>query len=288
MSTVKLIPCLLAATALASAATRPDMLVSTTWLAEHAADANLVILHIAANRTIYDNGHIPGARFLPLGELAITVNGVHNELPPVADLKKLFEAAGVSDASRVILYSDAAVLPATRTWFTLDYLGHSAKASLLDGGLEKWRAEGRALSKEAPAVAPGVFTPRLKPEVLVPMDTVKQLSSKPAAASAPLLVDVRSPADFQGEKGAHIPNAMNAFWMENQASRENQALKPEAELRKQLEALGLTPGKSVVTYCNSGMQATQTYFTLKYLGYDVRMYDGSLSEWNLRGGQVEK
>lgn len=285
---MKFIPCLLAATALASAATRPDMLVSTAWLAQHATEANLVILHVAASRTIYDSGHIPGARFLPLAELAITVNGVHNELPPVADLKKLMETAGVSDASRVILYSDAAVLPATRAYFTLDYLGHADKASLLDGGLEKWRSEGRALSKEMPAAAPGAFTPHLKPEVLVPMDTVKQLSAKPATASAPLLVDVRSPSDFQGEKGAHIPNAMNAFWMENQVSRENQELRPEAALRKQLEALGLTPGKSVVTYCNSGMQATQTYFTLKYLGYDVRMYDGSLSEWNLRGGQVDK
>ena len=219
----------------------------------------------------------------------MTVNGVHNEFPPVADLKKLLETAGVSDASRVILYSDAAVLPATRTYFTLDYLGHAEKTSLLDGGLEKWRSEGRSLSKESPASKPsGVFTPRLRPEVLAPLETVKQLSAKPASAEAACLVDVRAPADFQGEKGAHIPNAMNAFWMENQVGRENQALKPEAALRKQLEALGLTPGKSIITYCNSGMQATQTYFTLKYLGYDVRMYDGSLSEWNARGGQTEK
>ena len=281
--------CLLATTALASAAVHPEMLVSTEWLAQHATDTNVVILHVAANRTIYDNGHIPGARFLPLTELAVTVNGVHNEFPPVADLKKLLETAGVSDASRVILYSDAAVLPATRTYFTLDYLGHAEKTSLLDGGLEKWRSEGRSLSKESPASKPsGVFTPRLRPEVLAPLETVKQLSAKPASAEAACLVDVRAPADFQGEKGAHIPNAMNAFWMENQVGRENQALKPEAALRKQLEALGLTPGKSIVTYCNSGMQATQTYFTLKYLGYDVRMYDGSLSEWNARGGQTEK
>jgi thiosulfate/3-mercaptopyruvate sulfurtransferase len=281
--------CLLATAALASAAVHPEMLVSTEWLAQHATDTNVVILHVAANRTIYDTGHIPGARFLPLTELAVTVNGVHNEFPPVADLKRLLETAGVSDASRVILYSDAAVLPATRTYFTLDYLGHAEKTSLLDGGLEKWRSEGRSLSKESPASKPsGVFTPRLRPEVLAPLETVKQLSAKPASAEAARLVDVRAPADFQGEKGAHIPNAMNAFWMENQVSRENQALKPEAALRKQLEALGLTPGKSIVTYCNSGMQATQTYFTLKYLGYDVRMYDGSLSEWNARGGQTEK
>jgi len=99
---------------------------------------------------------------------------------------------------------------------------------------------------------------------------------------------VRSAADYSGEKGSHIPGAMNLFWMEDQVSRENQSLKPPPELRKLYEAAGILPTSTVVTYCNSGMQATQSYFTLKYLGYDVKLYDGSLSEWNLKGGPVEK
>jgi thiosulfate/3-mercaptopyruvate sulfurtransferase len=76
--------------------------------------------------------------------------------------------------------------------------------------------------------------------------------------------------------------------MENQISRDNQVLKSDAELRKLYGALGVTPDKRVVTYCNSGMQATQSYFTLKYLGYDVRLYDGSMSEWTSKGAPVEK
>ncbi len=271
---------------LAVAASRPDMLVTTDWLAQHQNDAKVVILHVAANRTAYDAGHIPGARFVALGDLAVTKDGIPNELAPAADLKRVLEAAGVSDDTRVILYSDAAVLPATRAYFTLDYLGHGDHAALLDGGLEKWKGEGKTLSKDAPAPAQGHLTPHPKPELIVSMDAVKQISAKPA--SSEVLLDVRPAADYKGEKGSHIPTAINAFWMENQASRENQSLRTEAELRKLYETLGVSPDKRVVTYCNSGMQATQSYFTLKYLGYDVRLYDGSMSEWNAKGGTTEK
>src|ERR1019366_2826707 len=119
----------------AAPATRQDMLVSTDWLSKHLTDANVVVLQVSANRNAYDAGHIPGARFVGLPELVVTRDGIPNELPPVADLKKVLEAAGVSDDSRIILYSDVSVLPATRAYFTLDYLGHGDQAALLDGGL---------------------------------------------------------------------------------------------------------------------------------------------------------
>jgi thiosulfate/3-mercaptopyruvate sulfurtransferase len=278
----------LATATLASAATRPDMLVSTDWLAKHLTDPKVVVLQVGANKAAYDAGHIPGARFVDLGMIAIVRNGIHNELPAVEDLKKIFEAAGVSDNSRVILYSEPNVLPATRTYFTLDYLGHGDHAALLDGGIAKWRSEGRMLSKDAVTAAEGHFTPHAKPELVVQFDEVKQLSGNPASSPKDVLLDVRSAADFKGEKGSHIPGALNAFWMENQASRENPSLKPDADLMAMYEKLGVTPKKQVITYCNSGMQATQSYFTLKYLGYHVRLYDGSLSEWNAKGAPVEK
>jgi len=264
------------------------MLVTTDWLAQHQSDAKIVILHVAANRTAYDAGHIPGARFVGLPQLVVNGPGILNELPPVADLTKVLEAAGVSDDSRVILYGDASVLPATRAYFTLDYLGHGDQAALLDGGLEKWRAEGRTLSKEATVAAAGHFTPHPKPELVVQIDEVKQLSAKPASSQSAVLLDARPAADFKGEKGEHIPGAVNQFWMENQTSRENQALKTDADLLALYQKLGVTPDKPVVTYCHSGMQATQAYFTLKHLGYDVRLYDGSMSEWTAKGAPVEK
>lgn len=289
LGTCLMLPLMWASMAVAAPAVRSNMLVTTDWLSQHLTDPKIVVLHVAGNRTSYDAGHVPGARFVSLSELAVTRDGVPNELPSAADLKKLLEAVGVSDDSRVILYSgDASVLPATRAFFTFDYLGHGDQAALLDGGLEKWRTEGRTLTKDAATAAQGHFTPQPKPDLVVQMDAVKQMSSKPASSSPEVLLDVRSAADFHGEKGSHIPGAVNAFWMENQAGRENQALKSDAELRKLYETIGVTPDKRVVTYCNSGMQASQSYFTLKYLGYDVRMYDGSMSEWNAKGGPVEK
>ena len=274
--------------ALAAPALRSDLLVSTDWLAQHVSDAKVVILQVSANRTAYDAGHIPGARFVALTELATTRNGVPNELPEPAQLKKLFEAAGVSDDSRVILVADSNVLAATRAYFTLDYLGHGDKAALLDGGLSKWTAENRTLSKDTPTPATGNLTLHAKPELVVSTDAVTDLTKRANPASGAVLLDVRSAPEYRGEKGAHIPTALNANWVDSQLSRENQALKPESDLRKLYEAAGLKGDRPVVTYCNSGMQASQSYFTLKYLGYDVKMYDGSLSEWNSKGGALEK
>ena len=271
----------------AAASTRSDMLVSTDWLASHLADPNVVILQVSANRKAYDAGHIPGARFIAQGEIAITRDGIPNELPDTDNLVKVFETAGVSDDQRVIVYSDTTVLPATRTYFTLDYLGHGDKAALLDGGLSKWKSENRALSTDVPTVTPGRFTPQIHQTVLARMDFVKQVIDKQAGPSE-LLLDARPKTDYAGEKGGHIPSALNVYWMEGQVSREDQSLKPEPELRKLYEAAGITPDHKVVTYCHSGMQASQAYFTLKYLGYDVKMYDGSISEWEAKGGQVEK
>src|SRR3974377_1375001 len=134
---IRLLGCLFLASLIASAAPagRSDMLFSPAWLVQHLNDPNLVILQVSRDRAAYDTGHIPGARFLALSDIAVTRDGILNELPPAATLKSLFERVGVSDDSRVLLYGDASVLPATRAYFTLDYLGHGQATALLDGGL---------------------------------------------------------------------------------------------------------------------------------------------------------
>lgn len=266
----------------AQAAVKSDMLVSGAWLADHLKDANLVILHVAPARTGYDANHIPGARYVPFGEIAVTRDGIANELPPVADLKAVFERAGVSDISRVILVTEGSVLSATRAYFTLDYLGHDQTA-LLDGGMEQWIKESRPVSKDAPTVTAGKFTPKPRPELLVSLTDVQKQTAAPSSKVS--LLDVRSSNEF-ADKG-HIPTALNANWTDSQLAG-GSALKSETDLRKMYEAAGLATNKTVVTYCNSGMQASQSYFTLKYLGYDVKLYDGSLGEWNKVGGAIQK
>src|SRR5579864_8085848 len=114
---------------------RIRMLVTTDWLAKHLHDANVVVLCIAENGDFCRRGHIPGARFIRLGEIAITRNGIPHELAELAALKKVFERAGVSNASRIILYGERYGQLAARAYFTLDYLGLGDHAALLDGGL---------------------------------------------------------------------------------------------------------------------------------------------------------
>jgi thiosulfate/3-mercaptopyruvate sulfurtransferase len=285
--------------AAAAPAVRSDMLVTTTWLAQHLKDPNLVILQVSRDRKAYDEGHIPGARFLALSDIVITRDGILNELPPAAALKEVLERAGVSDDSRVILYGDTSVLPATRAYFTLDYLGHGNSAALLDGGLPKWTAESRPVEKDAPPAKQGKLTPRPRPEVVVGMNAVKDLSFSAvnAPAASPILVDARTAGEFSGTTPAsseiprpgHIPGAKDVYWMDTQASKTDMSLQPEASLRQKYESAGVTPDRPVVTYCNTGMQASQSYFTLKYLGYDTRMYDGSFSEWsNAKDSPVQK
>lgn len=272
-------------------AVQSQMLVSTDWLAQHLTDSNLAIVHVGANRTGYEAGHIPGARFLAQGSIAVAKNGVPNELPPVADLKAALEAAGIGDGSRVIFYADGSVLPATRAWFTLDYLGHGGQGALLDGGLAKWKSENRSVTNAEPAPAKASLTPKPQSQLVYSTDAVKELSAKAAAnrtAAPGTLLDVRPATDFAGEKGAHIPGSAHAYWMDGQASNTDSSLKSEDALRKLYAAAGITPGKPVVVYCNSGMQASQSYFALKYLGYDARLYDGSMSEWNSQKLPTEK
>lgn len=128
LSTCLILPLLAAA----APAVRSNMLVTTDWLDQHRSDPKLVVLHISGNRAAYDEGHIPGARFVAMSDLVVTRDGIPNELPATADLKKVIEGAGISDDSRIILYSDASVLPATRAYFTFDYLGHGDQAAMLD------------------------------------------------------------------------------------------------------------------------------------------------------------
>lgn len=268
--------CLFAAAA--SAAVKSDLLVSTAWLADHMKDANVRVIYVAAARTGYDAGHIPGSVFLGLPEIAVTKNGVANEMPEVPALQAIFERLGVSDNTKVVIYTEGSVLPATRTFFTLDYLGHD-NAALLDGGMEQWKKDGRPVTSDAVTVAAGKFTPKPRPQLIVSTAEVQKQAASPAANMS--LLDVRSAKEFT--EGGHIATSLNANWTETQVAGSS-VLKSEDAMRNLYAAAGLDPKKTVVTYCNSGMQASQSYFTLKYLGYDVKMYDGSLGEWNKTPG----
>ncbi len=268
---------------------RDGMLVSAEWLSRHLHDPNLVVLQVAREKSSYDGGHIPGARFLPLSDLAVSRGKLLNELPSAEDFQKVFERLGVDDTSRVILYGDRQGILAARAYFTLDYFGHGDHAALLDGGLEKWKSDNRPVSTEAPAFQPAKFTPRVRPEILIDMAQMRQLSQAAAAGKSPevVLLDARPAEEWAGEKPSdgiprqgHIPGAASLYWMRTVESAADPEILPPYELRKLFLAAGAEPGRRVVTYCQSGMQASHLYFTARYLGYEAAMYDGSFSEWS--------
>jgi thiosulfate/3-mercaptopyruvate sulfurtransferase len=271
---------------------RSQMLVTTQWLAAHLHDPDLVVLCVAATPEFYDKSHIPGARRILLSEIAVTRDGIPNEMPPDAELQRVFARAGVGNRSRVVLYGERFNLLAARAYFTLDYMGVAEHAALLDGGLEKWRTEGRPLTAEAAPMKPAALAIAPRPEILVDATRMKTLGAQPRGVT---LIDARPRKEYSGEqlsedvrKAGHIPGATSLYWMDMLVSRENPVLKPETELRRMYAEARALPGGKLITYCRTGMQSSFDYFVAKYLGYDPAMYDGSFFEWSLKGLPIEK
>jgi len=262
-----------------------NLLVSTDWLTRHLDRSDTIILHIGPSREGYEKGHIPGARFVPFPELVTTRQEIPNELPPIQALDDLFTRLGVGNDARIILYAENNPLYATRAYFTLDYLGHGDWTSVLDGGLEQWTAEGRPLETESQTYAPAPFTASPRPELVVSLDQMRNLSSaaEEEPSSRTVLIDARPEPQFLGSdapRSGHVPGARNLYWMNHLRGPKETTFLPAADLLQLYQKLGLQPGQTAITYCNSGMQASHSYFTLKYLGYPARIYDGSISEWS--------
>ena len=272
---------------------RPEMLVTTGWLAENLSEPDVIVLCIDSTPEFYTKGHIPGAHQIKLEDIAVTRDGIPTELPPVETLKHVFEAAGVSNSSRLVLYGERLNLFAARAYFTLDYLGVAARVAILDGGLEKWTAERRPLSKEIPEAKTATLVVSPRPEILVDTKAMRELSQKKPGSVT--LVDARPTKEFTGEqlsedvaKAGHIPGAKGLFWMDMLVSRQNPILKPEAELRRMYSEANARAEQPLVTYCRTGMQAAFDYFVAKYLGYDPSMYDASFFEWSKKDLPAEK
>jgi len=269
---------------------RHEMLVSTEWMGRHLDDPGVVVLHAGRTRDGYDAGHIPGARFVALKDVAVERDGIANQVPPVADLTALARRLGIDDTRRIVLYDDEAGLMAARVYVVLDYLGIGDSTALLDGEMARWRTEARPLATTAPAVTPTTFEPRLRPEVIVTLDAVRDLSwALTQGAGGVALLDARPEPQYAGAdpsdgmpRPGHIPGAASLYWTRTLVSKEDPVLRSPEELRTLLAGAGATPDDMVVSYCRSGVQASFTYFVARYLGYDARLYDGSFSEWSGR------
>jgi len=269
-------PCVL------SQAASDPILVSTDWLAEHIQDTSLVILHVAAIRADYTREHIPGARFLWNGWIAESNPDLSNEVPDAEKLDTLLEGLGISNNSRIIIYHDLQdAAAAARAYITLDYLGMGNRTSILNGGFETWKGEGKSVTKEIPSVDRGKFTPRIKEGVFIDIDGV--IAGSQSMRSK--LVDGRSKQGYSGGgtgifRPGHITGAVNI--PSSSVLDSSGRYLPNDSLRTLFQRTNINQGDEIIAYCYIGRSACPIYIAAKILGHQVHLYDGSFEDWSRR------
>lgn len=266
-----------------------DSLVSTEWLANEMGASDLRIVdcskHLpAANRDAlaeYEAGHIPGAVFMDLGDLVDTNAPVENTLPPAEKFASRMQSLGLGDGSRIVLYDDSAVKTSARAWFMLKMFG-AHDVAILDGGLAKWKAEGRPLATGRETLRHRHFTVwRDDKQVRAKEDILANLESR-----AEQVIDARGAARWSGAEAdprpniacGHIPGSANVPY--TTLYNADGTFKSKAELKAAFEAAGVDLSKPIVTSCGSGVTACVLLFALHLLGKeDTALYDGSWTEW---------
>jgi len=277
------------------AATIPDVLVSTDWVAQHLNDTSIRIVEVDVDTAAYDQGHVPSAiAWNWTTELCDTL--VRDIIPP-AKFEALMAKAGIGNDTTVILYGDNNNWFAAWALWQMKIYGHQ-DVRIMNGGRKKWLAEGRELGSQAPSIASASYRAGAADLSLRAFLPEVQAAVKSGRAA---LVDVRSPAEFTGEilappglpetcqRGGHIPGAKSIPW--GKACNEDGTFKSPDDLRQLYGGAGVTPDRPVIAYCRIGERSSHTWFVLKHLlGYpDVKNYDGSWTEWgNLVGAPVEK
>ncbi|MBX3173145.1 MAG: sulfurtransferase [Gemmatimonadaceae bacterium] len=275
------------------AAVQPSVpaVVGTDWLAAHITDPNIVVLTVVHAEEEYRRGHIAGSRSARYEDFVVEESGplsLSAEVPSLEVVEAALERLGVTDRSHVVVTGSA--MMAARVFYTLEYVG-LPRVSMLDGGLTKWRAEGRAVGTEAPTtVARGGVTLRVRHDVHIEADELRSLLGRKGIA----LFDTRSQGEYDGtadRRGSpsfgHLPGARRLEWQETMANPREFHLKDRATLER-MWAERMAPGDTVIAYCWVGMRASVTYAISRALGYPVRMYDGSDEEWQKRGLPMTK
>lgn len=274
---------LLAVAVLAAAppARGQDLLVDAAWLGARLNDPTLRIVDMVTEPEEYQKAHVPGAVYLHVNDSRIAVPAGGFRLPTADEGARLLGALGIAPDTHVVIYDESGGLNASRLFFTLDVFGHR-KVSLLDGGIQAWRRAKLPVTTEIPKVERTDYRPTVRGELVASAEWVRDRLGDATVA----LVDARTAAEFTGKdrrakRGGHIPGAVNLEWKQN--LRPDWTFKPRAELRAMYVAKGVTPDKTVVTYCQTHHRASHSYFALRLLGYPRLVgYDRSWIEWGNR------
>jgi thiosulfate/3-mercaptopyruvate sulfurtransferase len=279
---------------MAASFAHPQYLVSTQWLAAHLGDPQLVVLDatthlpplpdlslydVVSGRADFEKGHIPGAAFVDIEhEVSTPHPRLHFMLPSAEVFAAAMGRLGVSDDTHVVTYATANHWWATRLWWMLRVFGHD-RASVLDGGFQKWKSEGRAVETGvARARAPRQFTSRVRSEMVATREDVLAAIGRAGTCT----VNALRPEQHAGTGGVHYGRRGHITGSVNipaiQHVRADNTFRDPEELRAMFASALAAP--EVVTYCGGGIAATSVALILAMFGHErVKVYDNSLTEW---------
>lgn len=265
-------------------------LVSTQWLADKIASPDVVVVNAwlppVGQPDVppeYPQGHIPGAVFFDVNTVADTTSDLPHMLPPAHVFSSMMRRMGIGDGQTIVVYDGVGLYSAARVWWMFRAMG-VARVFVLDGGLPKWKAEGRPIEDGTPAPrGERHFTARLNNGLVADLDKVAQ-----ALRSGQQVLDARSRGRFAGRdpepraglRCGHMPGALNLPFTE---LMEDGRLKPAEELAAAFDAAGIDRSRPVITSCGSGVTAAILSLALAITGHDrSAVYDGSWTEWGGR------
>jgi len=274
----------------------PEVLVETSWVAEHLNDASVRLIEADEDVLLYEIGHIPGA--VKLDWHVDVQDPVSRDFVDQHGFENLMSRWGISNETTIVLYGDKNNWYACYSFWLFSMYGHK-KMKIMNGGRQKWEAEGRQFTKEVPHFEATIYHAQ-------PMDeSIRAFRDEVLSGlkdSNRRLIDVRSPQEYTGElihmvnypqegaqRGGHIPTAKSIPWAT--AANPDGTFRSAEELRQIYEGKDIARDKDVITYCRIGERSAHTWFVLTHLlGYPrVRNYDGSWTEWgNLVKAPIEK
>jgi len=262
-----------------------DALVSTEWLAQHLGDVTIVDSSWfmpslgRSGRDEYLQAHIPGARFLDIDAISDGSNPLPHMLPSAQQFATAMQQLGIGSGDRIVVYDNSPTRTAARGWFMLRHFG-ARRLAILDGGFQKWVAEGRPTESDQPDHSPTRFEAKQDPA-----EVVSKLQILSGEVMTPIL-DARGVGRFEGSEPdpragvepGHIPGACNLPF--GSLYNADGTFKSTDEIRRLFAAADVDPTQPFVASCGSGVTANSLIFAAHLLGHDGnRLYDGSWSEW---------
>jgi len=260
--------------------TNENILVDTNWLNNHVDDSEIRIIDVRSYSK-YLESHIPNAVHLDIETLRTTNNGI-TQVISQDQLNEILSELGINKETIIVLYDDSGGLNAAWAFWVFWFYGHK-DVRIINGVWNKWIVEGLPTSQQVPEFPSSNYVSTdINSEILA----TKELILDNLNSSEITLVDARSHAEYRGKepqttRGGHIPGAVNNEWINSLTGVYVKTWKSEKQLNNLFESKGIIKEKQIIVYCQTGVRAAYTYFTLLLLGYSqIALYDGSWAEWS--------